>query len=250
MEEQAIVKQLVMDASTFYYQNQATARGLNNLADCKTVRRRNDRIYDTLLLPQLPKEHDAQIFEVACGPGLVLSWLRDRGYVNASGSDICESYINLAKEWQCNARLQDSLQALAEAGDASLDAVLAIDFVEHLPREVFLELLRQSNRVLRPGGRLILRMPNADSPLVGRNLFNDITHVWTYTSVAIGAIGRVMGFSRFKFLDEATADPSVKSRLLQPFAWLARKFLYIVFALATRERIKCWSPNLFVIMIK
>src|SRR5688500_19377563 len=87
---------------------------------------------------------------------------------------------------------------------ASLSAIIAIDLVEHLGKDVFVEFLEQSKRVLRPGGSLILRLPNGDSPLVGLNLFNDITHVWTYTSNCLSSLARMVGFAATDFFDEST----------------------------------------------
>ena len=44
-------------------------------------------------------------------------------------------------------------------------ALIAIDFIEHISKDDMMELLRHSRRVLSPGGRLVLRYPNGDSPL-------------------------------------------------------------------------------------
>src|SRR4051812_11252362 len=53
--------------------------------------------WDRLILPWLPADHNARIYEVACGSGLMLRWMREHGYTNLSGSDISKSQIEYAR---------------------------------------------------------------------------------------------------------------------------------------------------------
>ncbi len=50
---------------------------------------------------------------------------------------------------------------LAEVADAEVDVVVTSNFFEHLPsRSALLDTLREARRVLVPGGRLVVLMPN------------------------------------------------------------------------------------------
>lgn len=236
-----------MKAIDIYYSHQAAARGIENASAAQAFAPMIDRIYDALILPHLPQNRQADIYELACGPGMVLAWLQRRGFVNARGTDFCEPYVKVARECGLKAEVKDSIVDLKSHPDESLDVVLAIDFIEHLPKDIFIEFLYESKRVLRSRGVLVLRAPNGDSPLVGRNLYNDITHFWAYTSIALRAITGIVGYSTITFADEAASPPPPHLRWTQPFAWIARKILRLTWVLATRERINYWGPNLFVI---
>jgi len=54
----------------------------------------------------------------------------------------------------------DVVNYLRTVEEASFDAIFSAHLVEHLPYEVVLDLIRLSQRALRPGGRLLLVTPN------------------------------------------------------------------------------------------
>jgi SAM-dependent methyltransferase len=57
--------------------------------------------------------------------------------------------------------LLTSSEDLSEIDDASVDAVFTSNFFEHLPsKESLLRTLAEVRRILRPGGRIVVLMPN------------------------------------------------------------------------------------------
>src|SRR5205814_282346 len=121
---------------------------------------------------------------------------------------------------------------------ASLDCIIAIDFIEHLARDEVIEFLAQSNRALNAGGSLILRMPNGDSPLVGRNLYNDITHVWAYTCVAMDALLRMARYETVEFRDESVASIEGARWVKIPLMLVARSIVRLGIRAATAQDIR------------
>jgi len=233
-----------------YYKYQAIARGLHSVEDVQTLVRANTRLYDCIILDWLPLKKDAAIYEVACGPGIFLHWLRSRGYTNIRGSDSSKAQIDLAEAGGLPAKLADSLLELRALEADSLDCIVGFDFYEHLPKEIMLDFISDTHRLLRPGGRLILRGPNGDSPLVGRSLFNDITHHWAMTSTAFRAVLQMVGFERVEFRDDALASIQRHRLLKVPITWLAQIFLRMLLRAATREELACLSASFFVLAVK
>ena len=230
-----------------YYDYQATARGLATPAEFDRLFAFYKSLYDNLLPDWLPADREAVIYEVACGPGLLLKWLVERGYSRASGTDSSTPQIELARSMGLPAKLVDSLEDLAKAADNSVECIFALNFYEHLPKEVFLDFLQECQRVLKPGGRVILQGPNADSPLVGRNLYNDITHYWAYTSVSLNALFGMFGLKMVASQDDVIEGLFYNRTIKVPVARLARWILRALFTAASREHVNSFGMFLWTV---
>jgi SAM-dependent methyltransferase len=95
-----------------------------------------------------------KILDVGCGTGTMLTHLAAFG--KAEGVDVDEEAIAFCRE----RGLEDI--RLGEAtdlpfGDAAFDLVTALDVVEHLDDDV--AAFREMNRVLRPGGYILVTVP-------------------------------------------------------------------------------------------
>lgn len=233
-----------------YYQYQATARGIASLADVERAARDRAHIYDRIVRPWLPSDPSAPLAELACGHGSFLCWLRDRGYTQASGVDASAEQIAFARQTGARVHQAEANPWLAAQTADSFQAIVAIDFVEHIAKDDLMELLQQAHRVMVRGGRLILRLPNGDSPLVGMNLFNDITHVWTYTPNCLDSLARMQGFARTQFVDESASAIRDQRWLKVPLCRLSQAVLGALLRAATRERVRHWSPNLWACLEK
>ncbi len=74
------------------------------------------------------------------------------------------------------------------------DFIVALDVIEHFTKDEVLEFLDRVHGALRPGGRLLLRTPNADGPYHSWIRYGDFTHEVTFTSRSIGQVLRATGF--------------------------------------------------------
>ncbi|MGB9601419.1 MAG: class I SAM-dependent methyltransferase [Limisphaerales bacterium] len=229
-----------------YYNFQNQGRGVMSPEDVIRLTNSMSSAWKRILAGQLPKNKNAAIYEAGCGPGAFLLFLKSLGYTNISGSDFSENQIKLAQANGLNVKQADSIVDLESYPDDSFQCVVAIDFIEHLSKESAMKFLRHSSRVLKKDGRLIMRMPNGDSPFVGRNLFNDLTHQWAYTTVAMAALLRISGFSKISFYDESFASLECCRWIKLPLMRLAQALLKWLIRAATREQIQYFSPSIFV----
>jgi len=103
------------------------------------------------------RARDADVLEVACGAGLGLPWLAGVARWVEAG-DLDEASCRLARGSGAEVRKMDALALPFQ--DRSFDVVLLFEALYYLPRaEAFFE---EARRVLRPGGRLLMTMPNPE----------------------------------------------------------------------------------------
>jgi SAM-dependent methyltransferase len=233
-----------------YYKYQAEARGVRTLEDVRRSARDKSYIYERIVLPWLPADKSSTIAEIACGHGSFLWWLKQHHYSQILGVDSSHEQIELARQTGVAVFKTDSNEWLADRADGSLRTLIAIDLIEHISKDDFMGLLASSHRVLSSGGRLILRYPNGDSPLVGRNLFNDITHVWTYTTNCLQSLAGMHGFSLTRFVDESDAAIRDDRWLKVPLCKLSITILRSLFRAATKVMVDYWSPNIWACLEK
>ena len=233
-----------------YYKYQAEARGVKTIEDVRRIASQKAYLYDRLVRPWMDGQTSRPVGELACGHGSFLHWLKTRNFANIAGVDSSPEQVALARQVGAHVDQDDVNRWLARQPLSHFGALVAIDLVEHLSRDDFMELLRATHLALAPGGCLILRLPNGDSPCVGRNLFNDITHVWTYTPNCLQSLGAMHGFSSVQFADEGANAIRDHRWLKVPLAKLSSLILRTLVRGATREAIDFWSPNLWARLVK
>jgi cyclopropane fatty-acyl-phospholipid synthase-like methyltransferase len=233
-----------------YYRYQAVARGIRTLDDVRRASEVRFYVYDRIVLPWLPRDQSGPIAEIACGHGSFLWWLKQRNYRNVLGIDSSHEQIELARQTGVAVCELDSTKWLENQPEGKLQAIVAIDFIEHISKDDFMTLLAATRRALADNGRLILRFPNGDSPLVGRNLFNDITHIWTYTTNCLQSLASMHGYSTVRFTDESDAAIRDNRWLKVPLCKLSTTLLRALFRAATKEKIDYWSPHMWACLEK
>ncbi len=89
------------------------------------------------------------ILDAGCGEGVLVEEYRARGY----------QIYGVDRDFASAAVLRGDLLALP-FGSAAFDVVLLLDVIEHFSFDRQALLLREVRRVLRPGGGLVLSVPN------------------------------------------------------------------------------------------
>ncbi|HUR96100.1 MAG TPA: class I SAM-dependent methyltransferase [Gemmatimonadales bacterium] len=162
-------------------------------ASLEALRARAQR-WDKTLAAYLPADRDAAIADLGCGYGSVVWWLQQRGYANAGGIDVSHDQIEQGSGLGVrNLRQGDVLEFLRTAS-AQYDLLIARDLFEHLTKEDTLEALTLCREALRPGGALLLQVPNGESPLAGRIIYGDFTHETAFTQASLSQVLRAAGF--------------------------------------------------------
>ena len=134
----------------------------------------------------------ARLLEIGFGNGVFLQWAKVNGY-KVFGVEIREKLYRLAKEKNFNVflgQITDDIDGL----DEGFDALVCFDVFEHLPKDVLLDYFGAMNRLLKPGGRVILRFPNGQSPFGRYYQYSDLTHQSVLTGRLIEQLAWKKGF--------------------------------------------------------
>ncbi|HYH05766.1 MAG TPA: class I SAM-dependent methyltransferase [Thermoanaerobaculia bacterium] len=135
------------------------------------------------------------VLDVGCGRGEFLVACRERG-ISARGVDTNERSVADLKAKGIDVSLAAIPECFASVADGSLGSVLAMHVVEHLPVDALFALFRESARVLREGGLLMIETPNAESMLVSASDFwRDPTHLAPRHAAALTVLAREHGFA-------------------------------------------------------
>jgi SAM-dependent methyltransferase len=157
--------------------------------------RRWGKAYDHYLRGWLPAAREAQVLDVACGAGRLLFFLKERGYVNASGVDLSPEQIARARQVTPKVIQSDLLEYLA-ANPGRFDLILGLDVIEHLTKPQVVSFFDRAFAALRPGGRLVIETVNADTPMGLPILYGDFTHETCFTPQSVVSLFRLTGFEQ------------------------------------------------------
>jgi SAM-dependent methyltransferase len=137
------------------------------------------------------------VLDIGCGAGELLAAVRDAGNPNVRGVEPSPAASAIAREkHQLNVTTGTIFDARLDA--ESVDAVLLSHVFEHIPDPS--ETLAEVARVLRPGGSIVLWLPNAGS-LLARLLGNywmgwdAPRHLYSYTPDTLERMLQLHGFA-------------------------------------------------------
>lgn len=146
-------------------------------------------ITQTLIAQAFNGRHDLQILDAGCGTGAVMRYLGAFGQV--TGGDISPLALQFCQQRQLSRLTQTSVMHLPFPSD-SFDLVTSFDVIYHQAVSEYRQALSDFWRVLKPNGRLFLRVP-AYNWLRGHH--DDVVH--TKHRFTAPELGRALAQSGF-----------------------------------------------------
>ena len=175
-----------------YYSSQVNAGKPGHL----TLARTNLPWAKRLISRVIPVERGIRLVDLGCGYGRLLFGLKSLGYTNCLGIDGSESQLEVGRQLGLEPLILSDIETfLRKTADQSFDVVTAIDVFEHLKRSELIETLDQILRILRPNGRLVLHVPNAEGIFGNRIRYDDLTHETAFTKTSLRQVLCACGFS-------------------------------------------------------
>lgn len=232
-----------------FYSRQAEWHGYAGADD---VRARHDRrvpYYRWYTRGWLPADRGAPVLDVGCGSGQFLHFLRGEGFTDLSGVDLDAKQVEIGQELGLNCHCVDVFDHLADES-ATFGLVAMLDILEHFTREELFPLLEAISARLRPGGRLIVSVPNAESPDANRAIYADITHEIAFTPTSLEEMLFCHGLKVSAFLDPWPAPVSPIRRAYRMVSGLARAAESARLRLLGFEAPRCWSSVVWALAEK
>jgi SAM-dependent methyltransferase len=188
---------------------------LKRRTDVEQVRRdlTSSRPYLRRLVKQcFPKDRNCSIVDLGCGSGALLLLLQQAGFVNTMGVETSPDQVEFARQLGVKSVIDgDLLDFLRESAGEIFDVLVACDVLEHFSKDEVLEILDHAHRVLRPGGRLVLHVPNAEGIFGSRIFWSDFTHEMAFTREGLRQLTQACGFTSLQCREDVPAVHGVKS---------------------------------------
>jgi 2-polyprenyl-3-methyl-5-hydroxy-6-metoxy-1,4-benzoquinol methylase len=208
---------------------------------------------ERLIRDHFPENRETAILDLGCGAGAMEYFARRQGYKNIVGIDRSPQQVAAARSLGLTGVQEgDLLQALETLKAASQGLVIAFDVLEHFRKDEALGFMDQVNRVLTPGGKVIIHTPNGASPFGGRAGHGDFTHETIFTRGSLEQLLTVCGFSRSACYE----DQPVVHGLVSGLRWLLWQVLrsglkfYLAAETGSLEPNEILSQNLLCVAIK
>lgn len=158
------------------------------------------QIYLPFILPLLNLYPECRALDVGCGRGEWLETLIENGF-SATGVDLDDGMLEACQARQLPAEKAEAVAYLKAIPSDTLTVITGFHIAEHIPFDDLKALVVEANRVLKPGGLLILETPNAENLIVGtQNFYLDPTHERPIPYMLLDFLVTFSGFWRSKLL--------------------------------------------------
>jgi len=157
-----------------------------------------------------------RILEIGFGNGSFMGWARSNNF-EVFGTEVQPELCNRALEAGFSV-----VNNISEFQNNSLDCIVAIDVFEHIEYEKLKELCCSAYNVLKPGGYLIARFPNGDSPFSMPIQNADATHVHALGAGMVFELTRLSGLKIEELRAPVEIPLSLKSKFALPFKRMLR----------------------------
>jgi SAM-dependent methyltransferase len=158
--------------------------------------------------------------DVGCGRGEWLELMQEQGF-EILGIDTNADMVAVCQQKGLSAECADAFERLATFESDSVAIVSGFHIAEHLPFDMLMALMKEANRVLKPGGLLILETPNPENLNVGLwTFYMDPTHRHPIPPLLLQFLGEEAGFAHNHIIKlNGPESPEAGSPPLARVAW-------------------------------
>ncbi|MFQ5765490.1 MAG: class I SAM-dependent methyltransferase, partial [Rhodospirillales bacterium] len=123
---------------------------------------------------------------------------KHRGFRDAVGIDYDENMADALAEAEIAGFTVETMEAEAYVdriqGRKRFDRIVLLDILEHIELDKCVSVLMKLHGILNPGGRILVRVPNATSPWGLRMQFDTFDHVTVFTPGRLHELAALSGY--------------------------------------------------------
>jgi len=190
----------------------------------------------------------ARVLEIGFGEGGFLAWARDNRAAIA-GIEIIPALLDAARSQNVDL-LPAEFEQVASDHAGRFDTIAAFDVFEHFPLEVVVTRLKACETMLKDGGQLILRFPNAQSPFGFAPQNGDPTH---RSALSRGVIEKLTQGMDLKVLRYAPSfrvrGTGLAQRLCRALRYVVRNMIAAILNWIYTQQIP-WDPVVVIVLSK
>jgi SAM-dependent methyltransferase len=206
---------------------------------------------ERLVRRHFPAAKDAAVLDLGCGHGALIHVAREMGYADLLGIDNSPAQVAAAKRLGIQGVHQgDLLEALKSLPAASRDAVVAFDVIEHFTKDELIDVTDEVLRVLKPGGRWIVHVPNGASLFGGASRYDDLTHELAFTCESLTQLTIASGFRSAAFFEDEPVAHGIKSAARLVLWKMIRAMLRFYLTVETGAAQPVLTQNMLAVAIK
>lgn len=148
-------------------------------------------------------ETSLKVLDYGCGFGGLTFFLK-KYFPNIWAVDSSEQQVIVAKKYLLNV-LHLPLESFTEwttSNHNEFDIIFLIDVLEHIPVREQITFITSLTNTLKDNGIIYIRVPNANSPLANRWLYNDWTHYSSFTECSLEFVCLNAGLDNILYLPD------------------------------------------------
>ena len=173
----------------------------------------------------LPADKSAPILDAGCGTGSIVWWFQHEGFAAAEGVDLNPEAIAMAQALGVEHLHHGDVQTFLAERPNRYALIVLRDVLEHFRPEDVMQTLMRAREALLPGGRILIQVPNGQSPFFGTIRYGDFTHELAFAPSSMQQVLLATGFAdvNIRGCPPAARGPRSWPRFL---AWLVVERCY------------------------
>ncbi len=190
---------------------------------------------EKIIREHFPQDRGAQIIDLGCGYGLLLHVLRKSGFLNLRGIETSAEQVETAHALGLDCVQRGDIRAELQGRESVYDVITALDVLEHFTKDEVLDLLQAIQRALKPGGKLVLHVPNGEAIFAGKIFFGDFTHQTAFTARSIAQVAGYAGFRQVRCFEDRPVVHGPVSAVRAALWWVVRTHYRLVNMIETGD---------------
>lgn len=151
----------------------------------------------------IPDNKNTKILDIGCGDGKFLYFLHCKGYKKIEGLELSSQQAKEArKHLKCPIHTVDNTNSFLKKSKNTYEMITLNDVLEHIPKSDTVEFLINIFDAIKPGGAVVINVPQLFGITSLYCRYNDFTHETIFTEMSLRHVLLSAGFSELRFIEQ------------------------------------------------